>query len=90
MNTIPLKVRRAVWERSGGFCEVCGLPGANHLHHRRLRSQGGRHEPSNLLHVHWRCHERIHSRPALSYERGWMVPSWREPADVPVCKEIAS
>lgn len=83
-TAIPTSVRDEVKTRSGGYCEACGLPGAEHVHHRKLRSQGGRHEPINLLHVHEKCHRGIHSNPARSYALGHLVHGWADPADVPV------
>lgn len=82
-KTIPLAVRREVSERSGFRCELgCGER-AIHLHHRRLRSQGGKHEPANLLHVCRAHHDAIHANPERSYCLGWLVRSWASPEDVP-------
>jgi 5-methylcytosine-specific restriction endonuclease McrA len=81
---IPLRVRRIVWARSGYNCEACGLPGADHIHHRKLRSQGGRHDPVNLLHVHHACHEQIHAHPERAYALGLLVRGWADPEAVPV------
>lgn len=68
--------RLAVEQRARGFCEVsangCGIKG-HHLHHRLMRSQGGGHDPANLLLVCWRCHDYIHSHPEYAYERGWLL-----------------
>lgn len=50
---------------------------AAHRHHRRMRSQGGGNEPSNLLAVCPSCHDYIHAHPSESYERGWLL---RRPA----------
>ena len=72
---IPPKVRAEVLERSQGLCEIPHGPHihrADHLHHRRLRSQGGEHTPENLLHVCHDIHAYIHANPALSYEQGWL------------------
>lgn len=52
---------------------------AVHTHHRKLRSQGGTDDQSNLLAVCLQCHHHIHMNPALSYERGWLVKSWDTP-----------
>jgi 5-methylcytosine-specific restriction endonuclease McrA len=91
MKAIPKRVRAAVLERSQGVCEACGGPGADHMHHRRLRSQGGRHEPANLLHIHGvPCHLDIHLNPDRSYALGHLVRSWADPADVPVVKQVTS
>ena len=83
-KTIPVKVRQAVKDRSGGLCEHCGRPGANHLHHRKLRSQGGGHTVENLLNVRWDCHRSIHADPDHAYDMGWLVRSWADPAQVPL------
>ncbi len=57
---------------------------AAHQHHRKLRSQGGTNDPDNLLGVCVLCHHEIHAHPAVSYEHGWLVKSWDDPATVPV------
>lgn len=81
---IPLRVRQAVAERSGFVCEVCREARAVHIHHRKLRSQGGRHEPANLLHLCNRCHRDVHANPERSYSLGFLVRGWADPAEVPV------
>jgi hypothetical protein len=67
--------RRLVRARSGGLCEaetpVCTREAA-HAHHIRLRSQGGTHEPSNLLDVCAACHRYIHDHPEESYRYGFL------------------
>lgn len=83
--SIPLAVRREVRARSGGRCEVCAQP-AVHMHHRKLRSQGGRHEAVNLLHLCAACHEGVHANPGRSYSLGLIVPGWADPADVGVIR----
>lgn len=84
----------SVFERAcdAGYCAcevmvpgVCNGRG-EHWHHRKLRSQGGRHEPVNGLMVCHLCHEWIHRHPALSYEAGWLVRSLDEPKLVPVVR----
>lgn len=85
---MPPHIYEAVMERSGGHCEamiptVCtGRP--EHWHHRRLRSQGGKHEVVNGLAVCTACHEYFHRNPEQSYERGWLVKSVHEPSEMPV------
>lgn len=81
---VPASVRRAVRERSGGICEACGTDRAEHVHHRKLRSQGGRHEPANLLHVSHACHAEIHATPKRAYGLGLLVRRADDPASVPV------
>lgn len=66
-------------DRVNGLCEadspVC--PGRPHrgdqAHHRRLRSQGGTDDPTNLLWVCTLAHDYIHRHPAESYDRGWLL-----------------
>lgn len=85
-DDVPAAVRRAVHHRSGGWCECgCGRP-AQHIHHRRMRSQGGRHELVNLLDLSLHCHEQAHANPERSYALGLIVRSWCDPADVPVIR----
>lgn len=81
---IPLSIRQQVWARSGGLCECgCGQR-AIHIHHRKLRSQGGRHELPNLLHLSGACHDRAHANPERAYDLGLLVRSTDNPALVPV------
>jgi len=55
---VDKKVVAIVEERAGGYCEVCGLPAqpSMALHHRKLRSRGGKDTASNLIRVHHGCH----------------------------------
>lgn len=79
-----------VAERQGGYCVVCGWPltGSDALHHRKLRKHGGKDVASNFLLLHHACHNlgtgSVHLNPSLSYERGWLVPSWAEPSEWPL------
>ncbi len=86
MSRIAPDVVSAVQERSAGYCELGGmlLRGKVDLHHRRLRSQGGRDEAVNLLLAHHACHMSAHQHPARSYELGHLVASWNEPGEVAV------
>lgn len=69
---------------------VCGLPSPvlPAVHHRKLRSQGGKDTPANLLALHHSCHNlgthSVHLNPSLAYERGWLVPMGYEPEEYPV------
>ncbi len=80
------QMRVALVFRSGGRCEFCGegLSGGIEVHHRKLRSQGGTDDEVNLAIVHSLCHLRAHQFPAQAREWGWIVPSWADPAEVPV------
>ena len=75
-----------VLERAGYYCEACGQNGDNFaLHHRKLKSQGGKDEPCNLIAVHHQCHNlgthSIHLSPAKAIAKGQIVPSWAEPEE---------
>lgn len=77
----------AVAERSKGLCEGCGRKPATEMHHRLYRSQGGRDEITNLLHLcgrgnHTQCHGIAHTGEGKVL--GWSVHFWATPADTPV------
>ena len=82
------KLVEIVQRRANGYCETCGgavVGGA--LHHRKLKSRGGKDTPSNLIYIHHSCHnmstDSIHLNPAKAEQKGWMVASWQEPHLVP-------
>lgn len=87
---IPTSVVGVVSERCRGACEArCTVRctgGAEQLHHRRMRSQGGGHTVANLLFVCHACHAWIHAQPGESYRRGLLVHSW----DAPECVEVVA
>lgn len=83
------QVAEIVLERAGHYCEACGFPCADFaLHHRQLRSQGGKDEPANLIAVHHACHNlgtnSIHLNPKKSINFGYIVPSWADPSEFPL------
>lgn len=49
-----------LWLRMDGHYCTGGL----HVHHRRLRSQGGSHDPSNLVTLCDGAHRYVHANPA--------------------------
>lgn len=77
-----------VRQRSGGRCETSfdgGCTGAGeHVHHRQMRSQGGKNIIENLLDSCAHCHRRIHGNPKVSYMRGLLVRQSGDPSLVPV------
>lgn len=83
-------LREAVFNRSGGYCERCAIPLAETwaLHHRKLRSRGGKDEITNLVALHHHCHnlgkDSVHLNPDAATRGGFMVASWDDPASVPV------
>lgn len=81
------KIAQKVIERAGGYCEKCGgvLSEAYNLHHRKLKSRGGKDEVANLIVVHNYCHiqhkDSIHDNPEISERMGFMCPSWAAPSE---------
>ena len=81
-----------VWARQHGLC-LCGLPLAGFwdswsVHHRKLRSQGGTDDPSNVIGLQGSgttgCHGWAHHHRAEAEKLGLIVPSWADPAAIPV------
>lgn len=83
-------LREIVYKRCKGYCEKCGLPLTDSwaLHHRKLKSRGGKDEVSNFLALHHKCHntgtDSVHLNPSIATQRGYMVSSWNEPDESPV------
>jgi hypothetical protein len=65
------------------MCELKCNKIATSMHHRKLRRFGD-HRAENCIHLDRGCHDWIHAHPFESYERGWLVRSTLDPADVPV------
>jgi hypothetical protein len=82
-------LRGAVFSRDR-HCVKCGKPLSDPVavHHRKLRKQGGRDEITNLIALCSPCHNiapgSVHQNPKISYENGWLCPSWADPAEWPV------
>lgn len=78
---VPDETRRQV-EAAGGYrCQastygfgstVPCTPGLQ-IHHRRLRSQGGTHSPTNLVVLCPGHHREVHDNPARGYACGLLV-----------------
>jgi hypothetical protein len=87
---IDKKVVEIVAQRAGNYCEACGglAQESMALHHRKLKSRGGKDTPSNLIKVHHSCHNlgthSIHSNPAWATDKGFMVSSWQDPDKTPM------
>ena len=64
------------------------------LHHRQLKSRGGKDTIQNLVALHHHCHnmgrDSVHNRPTEATRRGLMVNSWDDPLDIPVTLEDGS
>jgi hypothetical protein len=79
-------IRQQLWERSGGVCEVSGVPldfETFDAHHRRNKGMGGTSRPdtdslSNLLAldplVHNGGSQSVHGRRGWSEYRGYLIP----------------
>jgi len=93
---IDKKIVALVEQRAGDYCEVCGLPAQEGmaLHHRKLKSRGGKDTVANLLKVHHGCHNldtnSVHSNPSWAEDRGYMVPSWKDAEEHPIHKPDGS
>lgn len=90
-DPLPAVLRAAVFVRASGMCDLCGrpLPRLWHCHHRKLRSQGGRHEPENLLALHDACHRKVHNRPTWARRCGYIVARNFDPSARPVWRHRA-
>ena len=83
-------LRALTYSRCKGYCEFCGkqLGDSWALHHRKLRSRGGKDEISNFVALHHECHNlgtnSVHLNPKKATESGHIVPSWQEPQECPV------
>jgi hypothetical protein len=83
------ELRRAVFERDE-HCVKCGkyLYDSVAVHHRKLRKHGGPDSLSNLIGLCSTCHNiapnSVHQNPKISYEEGYLVPSWADPEEWPL------
>lgn len=79
-----------MWLRCEGYCERCGIRLGDEwaMHHRKLKSRGGKDEITNVVALHHHCHnigtDSVHLNPAEATRRGLMVNSWDDPAQIPV------
>lgn len=81
--TFTPALKQEVRERDGFRCQACGATGVPlHVHHRKLRSQGGTEQMENLVSVCDECHRFIHDNVAWSKERGFILSSWVDPQTV--------
>lgn len=64
-SVIPPKTRREVLSRDRHRCQGPGCTNSRFLevHHRRPISQGGGHDPGNLVTLCGACHRWVHERP---------------------------
>jgi hypothetical protein len=85
------KTRPKVARRSRGACEL-RIPGvclgrAESQHHRQPEGQLGESSSANVIHTCGHgtrgCHGWVEHHRKESYQRGWLVHSWDDPAKVP-------
>jgi hypothetical protein len=83
-------LREMVYARCVGYCEKCGgrLPESWALHHRQLKSRGGKDVVENLVALHHGCHnldtDSVHFNPSHAQDKGLMVGSWQDPSECPL------
>lgn len=63
------EVMKQVLKRDDYRCRGCGTTRHLEVHHIIFRSQGGKDEPSNLVTLCRRCHQRAHKND--KYRRYW-------------------
>ena len=87
-------VRELVWQRSKGRCEACGLPLDEEtwdFSHRKAKSNFSKRgetpdfvENGMAIH-HFPCHMvSVENHPVLARQKGWRVPSYRDPRTEPI------
>ncbi len=81
------RIRLAVHGRDQAACLACGVHVKQdnfECHHRKLRSQGGPDEPTNLITLCHGCHDHAHRNRAWANGRGLILRPWQDPAVEPV------
>jgi hypothetical protein len=83
-------LRQKILERCNGYCEKCGfgLTDDFALHHRKLKSRGGKDTLDNLIALHHACHNlgnnSVHMNIKTATENGWIVPTRADPSEYPM------
>lgn len=73
-HVIPSSVREKVLERANRTCEWCLVPGGKLIiHHKLLRSQGGRDRVEDCAALHQSCHETVHANPIAARLAGMII-----------------
>lgn len=57
---VPQPMRRRIYERAEGCCEVCGIRLEPQLHHLWLLSEGGKHDVDQMIVLCKAHHDRVH------------------------------
>lgn len=75
-HDMPAGLRAHVRSRDGSVCRLCGRRGTQ-VHHIKFRSQGGLHEPSNLILLCDECHGyKAHGEHARVYRQLFRAYVW--------------
>lgn len=83
-------LRDLILARCQHYCEKCGfgLTEDFALHHRKLRSRGGKDTVDNLVALHHKCHnlgtDSVHLNIKKATELGLIVPRHAEPNEFPL------
>lgn len=75
---VPPAVKRAVWERDGRRCVLCGSPFAAPNAHVIPRSQGGLGVEENIVTLCPACHDRYDNGEGRAYTREELTAYLRE------------
>lgn len=80
---MPAHIAEAVIERANYACEA-GIPGTctgrgEDIHHRKLRSQGGKHDLDTCVLLCHSCHMWAHQHTGDAYRMGLLVHGWEKP-----------
>lgn len=71
------KIRREVYERSDGRCEINATWSCSgmceEVHHKQGRIGDRMLDMEKMAGICRNCHDFINSNPALAYDRGWML-----------------
>lgn len=71
---MPDSVREAVLDHAGRVCEYCHRPGGRLvIHHKLLKSQGGRDRVEDCAALHALCHLAVHADPYEAQARGLII-----------------
>jgi 5-methylcytosine-specific restriction protein A len=85
-----IEAKRIVRERDSRACLSCGRPAVD-VHHRILRKAGGTANPvvafsaQSLVSLCRECHDACHAEKPEMRDRGYMLRTGQDPAEVPVC-----
>jgi len=83
-------LRELILARCEYYCEKCGLGLSDNfaLHHRKLRSRGGKDTVDNLVALHHECHNlgtlSVHMNIKTATETGHIVPQHADPSEYPL------